>query len=464
MPSRSFGPGRLESVPQEGGRNRYRFHFTDAAGRRRRPWLGTNQNVAKRKAAQLIADREEVLVNGGRVAEDGLWADVLPEFLLDLELQGTASYVAAARRSCERVLGECKFRLLSDIDLATVQIWLRRRMASVAPGTANYDIKLTRRFIKWCVHRRLLLSDPLYGIQLVKHRVTRPARALTEQEIADLLAAADRLDIRALEHSQGIATISAGTKGAKWKPKGGRVPFPQALILRFLLKVGSRYGESRLLAWGAVNRDRGVIRFREATTKTDRERRFPIDTELGDLLGSLKEAAHSTTGQIPTVSSPVLLSPLGHQLSKDGTNFRTWFYRALAAAKIERINEAKEVLKVHGTRHTWATRMLGAGVPLMKVKELGGWKTTAVLEQIYAHIRAEDSRADVQAVPLPRATGERVGGTKLPLGRERAPPDEVTAARKLLEAMGFEVVRPPGFEPGTVRLEVEIPDPDRGAI
>lgn len=455
MSRRSLGPGRLEAVVQPDGKSRYRFHFTDAGGQRRRPWVGTNRGIANRKAALLIAQREEYLSASGKMVEDGLWADVLPEFLAELELQAGESYVSAARRSCSLVLGECKFRNLSDITLSEVQRWRRKRAKAVASGTVNYDIKLVHRFLKWCVTQDRLMRDPLDGIDLVKHRVTRPARALSEEEISDFLAACDRIDKRAVEHSQGIATIAGASKGRKWTPKSGRVPFPQALIVRFLLKVGARYGESRLLAWGDVNRDRGVIRFREANTKTDRERRFPIDGELEVLLDGLKLAAHSTTGKVPTVTSPVLLSPKGAQLSKDGANFRSWFYRGLDEAGIERINEFDEVLKVHGTRHTWATRMLRAGVSVMKVKELGGWKTTSVLEQIYSHLKAEDSRADVQAVPLPTATGDQEGGTKLPLPHQRAPPDAIDAARKLLEANGFGVVRPPGFEPGTVRLEGE---------
>ncbi|MEV6949861.1 tyrosine-type recombinase/integrase [Streptomyces sp. NPDC051172] len=44
------------------------------------------------------------------------------------------------------------------------------------------------------------------------------------------------------------------------------------------------------------------------------------------------------------------------------------------------------------TRHSWATRMLRARVPIEVVAELLGHSSSQVTEQIYAHLTVEDHR------------------------------------------------------------------------
>lgn len=46
--------------------------------------------------------------------------------------------------------------------------------------------------------------------------------------------------------------------------------------------------------------------------------------------------------------------------------------------------------RVHGTRHTWATNKLAAGVPLHAVSKLLGHKSTAITERVYDHSTAMD--------------------------------------------------------------------------
>ena len=48
-------------------------------------------------------------------------------------------------------------------------------------------------------------------------------------------------------------------------------------------------------------------------------------------------------------------------------------------------------LHLHDLRHTWASRMAMAGVDLLTIKELGGWKTIQMVQR-YAHLSPDHKR------------------------------------------------------------------------
>lgn len=62
------------------------------------------------------------------------------------------------------------------------------------------------------------------------------------------------------------------------------------------------------------------------------------------------------------------------------TNGRAW----RAALKRAGIRD----FRWHDLRHTWATRMIQAGVPLHALMELGGWQDMAMVRK-YAHLAPE---------------------------------------------------------------------------
>ena len=52
---------------------------------------------------------------------------------------------------------------------------------------------------------------------------------------------------------------------------------------------------------------------------------------------------------------------------------------------------------MHVFRHTWATRLRDRGVPLDRIKELGGWKTMRMVER-YAKMRDPQLQAAIAAL------------------------------------------------------------------
>ena len=57
----------------------------------------------------------------------------------------------------------------------------------------------------------------------------------------------------------------------------------------------------------------------------------------------------------------------------------------------------EKYVTMHVFRHTWATRLRDRGVPLDRIKELGGWKTMRMVER-YAKMRDPQLQAAIAAL------------------------------------------------------------------
>ena len=80
------------------------------------------------------------------------------------------------------------------------------------------------------------------------------------------------------------------------------------------------------------------------------------------------------------------------------------FVRAVAAAQVTlraagREDEAARLDGVtwHALRHTFASRLVAAGVDLRTVQELGGWKTLSMVQR-YAHLSPDHLAAAVEKI------------------------------------------------------------------
>jgi integrase len=67
---------------------------------------------------------------------------------------------------------------------------------------------------------------------------------------------------------------------------------------------------------------------------------------------------------------------------------REAFPEAVRAAGIENF-------RLHDTRHTFASRLAMAGVDLLTIKELGGWKTLSMVQR-YAHLSPSHRRQAIE--------------------------------------------------------------------
>jgi len=144
------------------------------------------------------------------------------------------------------------------------------------------------------------------------------------------------------------------------------------------LHTGFRASELLSLTWGDIDFRRRVITVRAGYAKNGESRNIPMNDVLTTTLQAVKMKA-STEG-------PVFRTPQGGPYR----NFRTAFERAVQQAGLEDFT-------FHDLRHTFASRLVMAGVDLPTVKELLGHKGIAMTLR-YTHLSTDHKQRAVNAL------------------------------------------------------------------
>lgn len=155
------------------------------------------------------------------------------------------------------------------------------------------------------------------------------------------------------------------------------------------LGTGMRRGELLGLRWrdvdlddrlvtvtGALTEHRGQVQ--RAATKTSRVRRLYIDDRTAGALVRERRARGPTPATARDRADLVFTDADGGPLSPQRTTHR---FRRL----VRRL-EAVPPIRLHDVRHTHATLLLAAGVPIKVVSERLGHATIAMTLDVYAHV------------------------------------------------------------------------------
>ena len=144
-------------------------------------------------------------------------------------------------------------------------------------------------------------------------------------------------------------------------------------MLMFPLRTGGRAGEQLALEWGDIDWVRSEIIFRRSSTggqvgptKSGRERRVPIG--LG-LAGALRKVKH-LRGKLVFCQ-------------QDGKSFKIWqlHERLWSACRRAGLRE----IRWHDLRHSFASQLASAGVPLNQIQNWLG-QSTINMTMRYAHL------------------------------------------------------------------------------
>src|SRR5262249_8919140 len=137
----------------------------------------------------------------------------------------------------------------------------------------------------------------------------------------------------------------------------------------FAVHTGARWGEQRALTWGDIDWVNKLILIRrsiphnttdEAPTKSGKERRIPMTETLAAALKTVRDLRHLLGGYVLGRRKD------GGVLSLYAVNAR--FGRACRKAGLREI-------RWHDLRHSFASQLISAGVPLVQVKEWLGHST-----------------------------------------------------------------------------------------
>jgi len=227
----------------------------------------------------------------------------------------------------------------------------QRYTDGVKPATMNRELatlkkafNLARREWEWCT------DNPVCRVSMEKENNSRD-RWLTVEEEQRLLPAA--------------------------------APWLRELIV-FAIYTGMRMGEILALTWTGVDLFRRTVTvFR---SKNGERRTIPASTTVLDLL---KHKYATRPGTADIVFHSESQTPL------DGSNIRRALNIALDSAKIHDLH-------FHDLRHTFATRIVQAGIDLYKVQRLLGHKSP-IMTQRYAHHYPESLRDGVDALEAGRS-------------------------------------------------------------
>jgi len=145
-------------------------------------------------------------------------------------------------------------------------------------------------------------------------------------------------------------------------------------LVIFLIDTGARLSEALDVTWADVELpDQGRGRVRLMHTKSGRPRHVPLTKRLSDLLSAMK-------AEESTINDPVFLyEALGAVEAVPFRNPTKAWKSALRRAGVD------GTLRLHDLRHTFASRLVSRGVPLLDVSKLLGHRTTAMTQR-YAHL------------------------------------------------------------------------------
>jgi len=166
-------------------------------------------------------------------------------------------------------------------------------------------------------------------------------------------------------------------------------------VSEFAYFTGMRASEILGLEWRHVNLRQGVVNLPGSRSKSGHGRVIPLADRAIDVLHRRK-GLHDI--YVFFRKKPDEDPPLKKKKKKDAEKDRPAqqidaraFARAVHAAGLP------PGFRFHDLRHSWASRMAAAGVPLLVLQKLGGWKTLSMLNR-YAHFATEDLSKHVNKI------------------------------------------------------------------
>jgi integrase len=299
--------------------------------------------VAGQRKTALCRTKNEALARKRELLELLLHRDAKPALELfsltdarRLSLQvrwgGTAGERTAAIYSQAALDFFGPHTLLSEITTPQIDSW-RQRLISQGnrPATVNKKVSALRAMFSDAQLRGHIQTAPAFPKQL-KLRNTKD-RVISDAERDGMCQY-----LAAIGHQQA------------------------ADLLVFLLETCARYGEAERLAGGDVDLKGRRVTFSE--TKANRVRSVPLT----------KRAVDAIEPYLPAVGR--------HKV----WGYQYWEFRRLFEKAKEAIGQGDdEALTVHTTRHTCASKLAAAGIPLHQLQAFGGWTSLASVQR-YLHL------------------------------------------------------------------------------
>lgn len=264
---------------------------------------------------------------------------------------------------------------LADLNAWVIEKWRSQRLkAGKAAGTVNRELATLKSALAKAVAAGLLPAHPLASVKLraVDNARVRYLADDEERRLRDALQARDR------------AGVEARARGNEWREKRGHALLPTLPVggycdhltplVLLALNTGLRRGELTALEWADLDLTAKRVHVRAAAAKSGKSRHVPLNTEAVDLL-KLWQTQHDGAGRVFNVR-----------------DVKSAWLPIATTAKLKNF-------RFHDLRHTFASRLVMAGVDLNTVRELLGHADLKMTLR-YAHLAQEHKEAAVELLTM----------------------------------------------------------------
>lgn len=265
---------------------------------------------------------------------------------------------------------------LSDLTPWTVEKWrtTRLRETQAKTTTVNSQVTMLKAAVAKAVAWGLLPTHPLQGVKAIKTDKTGRVRYLSPAEEKRLRAA-----LKARDHKRRARRERAN----KWRRARGYALWPVdnadhlTAIVLLALNTGLRKGEIFGLRWSDVDLGREQLTVRGEGAKSGQTRYLPLNSEAVTTLRAWQKATDDPTGYVFN----------GRDEGEPLDDVKKAWLPLVKAAKVEHFT-------FHDLRHTFASKLVMAGVDLNTVRELLGHGDIKMTLR-YAHLAPEHKAAAV---------------------------------------------------------------------
>lgn len=263
---------------------------------------------------------------------------------------------------------------LDEIKLADIETWrVKRQKSGISHTTINRDLSALKASLQKAWDWELLGNHPLARLKPLKVDRRPLVRYLTRGEEKRLYAALQARD-NLMREERVSANKHREERGYELYPNLGKFADNLTPLVTLAMNTGLRRGELWNLTWRDIDLHKQTLTVSGQGAKSGHTRHIPLNT-------AALEALKTHLGEaVPMPNVPVF----------GNAEFRTAFNGVLHKAKIQNF-------RFHDLRHTFASKLVMAGVPLNTVRELMGHSSMDMTLK-YAHLAPENLRDAVNKI------------------------------------------------------------------
>ena len=335
-------------------------------------WPGVTVESARVKARAVLTEVDEQGAPTAVIKAKSAKPDTFGEFMA----QQYAPHVEATNKAGKATVALVKkhFGYLYDQPLTSItraefdKFKARRLTAGLHPSTVNRDLDRIKAVLSKAAEWGVMDANPLLGMKRIKRDIEERVRFLSTKEEKLLRSA---LEVREDRFKQRRLS------GIEWRKERGREPLdpiskfadhlmPMTLIA---LNTGMRRGEITQLTWSDIDLVKKILTVRAGYAKSGKTRHIPLNSEVLAVLKQWKQ--QQPDGVLFNLKS---VTKSWNQLTHRAT-----------------ISD----FRFHDLRHTFASKLVMAGIDLNTVRELLGHGDIKMTLR-YAHLAPEHKAAAVE--------------------------------------------------------------------